>query len=116
VAVSADGTRALIRSEVWTRYGNGGQGSEGLQLLELWNLDAGRRVTILRAPDRGRAFGSLAFSGDGSRLAVAGFNGGPPGLHIWDAATGRLMESIPAMSIDPGGPMAFTPDGRFVCA
>ncbi len=118
VAISSDGNRAVIRSFAVTRYPGGGESGIGGEnsAVELWDLDAGTRLTVLRVNNPQRRFDAVAFSPDSRTLAVIGVNGAAPNdLYLWDAMTGKFLRKIP----DPGiqhGLLVFAPDSMTVFA
>lgn len=59
----------------------------------------------------GGSFMDLAFSPDGSRVAVAG--SGPP-LSLWDTHTGRQLWRVQPREAGLWGEVRFSPDGRWV--
>lgn len=77
---------------------------DGQDGVEVWDLEAGRRRTVLYGPSRPRA---LACAPDGRTLAV----GGPDGVILWDLWRDRRTARL---EVGPGGvdALAFSPDGR----
>ncbi len=118
IVISPDGRRAVIRSNPWTVYPGGG-GSSGTNyptILELWDLDTGNRLAVLRVKNPQRQLDAVAFSADSSRLAILGTNGTPPfDIYLWDAKTGHYLREIS----DPGinsGLLLFGPDSNTLFA
>ncbi|QNP75847.1 hypothetical protein IAG44_19050 [Streptomyces roseirectus] len=78
--------------------------------LLLWDTLRHRtRPGDWRAPAASPAYCSLAFSPDGTRLAVPT----PTGTRIWDTVTGRRLADLAHGRAEH---LAFTPDGRFLAA
>src|SRR5262249_41450454 len=78
------------------------------QTVRLWDVQAGKDVTVLRAPAGGLAW--VAFRPDGRRLAT-----GRDRLRIWDAVTGELCWEAPARKEGPAVlDLFWSPDGRYV--
>ncbi len=82
----------------------------GFAGVALWNLATGRLTVVpVRALAQGMS-SSIAFSPDGSRVAIAlssASSGGGPGLIVYDLAARRLVGSLStAASV-----VAFSPDG-----
>jgi WD40 repeat protein len=79
--------------------------------LDFWNMVTGR-VSVVR-PKNAQAYGeasSIAYSPDGSRVAIA-FNSlgsGGPGLVVVDVQRGRIIGSRST----PSGTVAYSPNGR----
>jgi WD40 repeat protein/tRNA A-37 threonylcarbamoyl transferase component Bud32 len=58
---------------------------------------------------------AAAFSPDGRRLATAGGQPARPGeVKLWDAATGRLLRTLPRAHANLIGCVTFSPDGRLL--
>jgi WD40 repeat protein len=80
--------------------------------VQLWDVPADRLVDTFRI---GGPSVALAFSPDGSRLAIGTYTGG---LELWDVAT-HQMRTVAEGDNDPGqsvGSVAFSPDGSLVAA
>lgn len=79
--------------------------------ITLWNYRTGFRLHSMQTHMAGRNVGVLAFSKDGRIVATARgeHSGANPIAELWEAATGRLVETIRAQGeIDS---LAFAPDG-----
>ena len=61
--------------------------------VKLWDAASGEEVVRLWQPAEGPYFAAraLAFSPDGQRLAAGPRNGSPPGIWIWDVASGQRL-------------------------
>lgn len=76
--------------------------------IRVFELPSGREALAFAAHDGG--VGSIAFSGDGRRIASGGMD---RRLRVWDAATGEAVEDVP---MGWGPEVAFLPDGRTLAA
>jgi WD40 repeat protein len=76
--------------------------------VALWNVRTGERLAVLSG--FGRYVSGLAFSNDGTLLAVGTDLGG---LQIWNARTRARIQSIKIDGLDVSTP-EFSPDGRLV--
>lgn len=75
-----------------------------------WHYLADRSDTSQHVLDDGAApVYKAAFSPDGTRIATA-YRGGRQEARVWDAATGRLLASLPAAG--GSNALAFSPDGE----
>ncbi|WP_433378850.1 hypothetical protein [Dactylosporangium sp. CA-152071] len=97
-AVAFDPGRTLLASAA-------GDGTIGL-----WDPVRGTRTGTLTG-HTGRA-ASVAFSGDGTRLASVGIDGAKGSVIVWDTATRRQLHRFDADGL--GSAMAFSPDGMTV--
>jgi WD40 repeat protein len=80
------------------------------QTVRLWNVATGQELR--RLPGHEGSLRYVAFSSDGTMLATIG---NPPGVvHLWDAATGKELRQL--QGTIQLGPLAISPDGRFVAA
>lgn len=90
------------------------------QTVRTWELASGglRRDTSLQHSDTTRldreskdAFGPklVELSTDGSLVATSGANGM---VHIWDAATGKLLRTLAMPAHHGVNRLVFSPDGR----
>lgn len=80
----------------------------GVEKIKLWDTKAGERLHTLTWGDRG-----LAFSPDGTTLAVMEEREGVPQIALWNAATGERLHTL---IVDQGRPpswtvLNFSPDG-----
>jgi len=94
LALSPDGTRALTGSADKT--------------ARLWSLKTGEVLEVLRAPG---AIRDVAFSEDGSRLAV----GDGTFVGVWETETGRPVRQIDSSWTEIES-LAFSPDGGLLLA
>jgi WD40 repeat protein len=76
----------------------------------LWDVATGRELHCLDAHESD-VYG-LTFSPDGRLLVSAGHSFQGKGIHVWDAARGKLILTLPA----GGGPLAFSADGRMMAS
>jgi RNA polymerase sigma factor (sigma-70 family) len=76
----------------------------------LWDMATGRELHCLDAHESDVY--ALAFSPDGQVLVSAGHSFRGRGIHVWDAARGKLLLTLPA----GGGPLAFSADGRMMAS
>jgi WD40 repeat protein len=72
-------------------------------------LDAGTGALVRTLHDAKETISALAFSGDGSRLAVLHVN---DVVQVWDTGAGRLLNSWQDEAGPVGGRLAFRPDGK----
>ncbi|HEX4611855.1 MAG TPA: WD40 repeat domain-containing protein, partial [Urbifossiella sp.] len=89
--------------------------------VKVWDLGNGRELATYRGhadgDDAGRGadplkVGGVDFAPDGKTAASVGGSG----LHLWDAATGKVVKVIPVVEKDdrPLKAVAFAPDGKAV--
>jgi RNA polymerase sigma factor (sigma-70 family) len=80
------------------------------QTVRIWNVVTGQELR--RLPGHEGSLRYVAFWPDGTMVATIG---NPPGVvHLWDAATGKELRQLQG-NIQLG-PLAISPDGRFVAA
>jgi WD40 repeat protein/serine/threonine protein kinase len=78
--------------------------------VEIWDLTAGRKTVTL--PGGHSRVSSLAFSRDGTQLAVGHGSGhGRVVVKVWDVATGKVRLTLPGHESYVYG-LAFNPDGK----
>ena len=82
--------------------------------VKVWNLDNGREFLTYRGHRKGEPDGAnvlgvpnVAFAPDGKTVASSGGKV----LHVWDAATGELKQTL-AGHAAPARGLSFTPDGK----
>jgi serine/threonine protein kinase/WD40 repeat protein len=79
----------------------------------LWDIATGRPLIGMRVGDRPRA---LAFSPEGSRLAIASETGFTPGFAlVWELEDDRGIQTLRGL-LGPVEKTIISPDGRFVAA
>jgi WD40 repeat protein len=105
VAISPDGFSALTG-------GYRALGSNSRGVARLWEVETGRRRLDL--PGLGHHIDAVAFSPDGTTVAVAG--GGSRGLRdgvvqLWDVATGTVLRTMQGSRRGAVSAIAFSPDG-----
>jgi WD40 repeat protein len=109
VAFSADGKLLAVDVDPNGAKEFNDQKRQGV--VQLWDLDSGRRVGRTMSPGRGSVF-SIAFSTDGTLLAT----GRGEGVDLWDVAT-QARYGKPIEVTDEGFPsVAFDPSGRLIAA
>lgn len=90
--------------------GGGYDGEDGVYFARLWETDTGkeaRRFTVGRWGIR-----CLAFSADGSTLAIGGDYGKPPAVKLFEAASGKERLTIPFLGASSVRSVTFSPDGK----
>jgi WD40 repeat protein/serine/threonine protein kinase len=90
--------------------GNPPQG-EGRSQVELWDRETGQRRPT--GPRTRNVIRSLAFSPDGTRLAVGGVD---PHVEVWDVKTGELVWAKREPQLPQAMSVAFSPDGESLAA
>ena len=83
--------------------------------IKLWDVAAGTERATLGEPGR-MAFSSLAFSPDGSTLALGGGGAGQGIVQFRDVATGQVRRDLQGFPGNWVHTVAFAPDGRTVAA
>jgi WD40 repeat protein/serine/threonine protein kinase len=90
-----------------------------LTAIEVWDLDAGRRISTLEKNKRAYGLAALVFTRDGKYLAVAevSIEGGNPAVQLIlkEVTGGRTVATSPVLA-DEVRHLAFTPDGQQVLA
>ncbi len=93
--------------------------------VDLWSAASGRRERTIRGEvlqsqvEGATLFAplSVAFSADGSMVAVAGAD---PAVEVYDTASGRLVRRLPIVGNTSNGSfaasLAFSPDGKLLAA
>ncbi|WP_182874477.1 pentapeptide repeat-containing protein [Microbispora sp. H10670] len=76
--------------------------------VRVWNTTTGELVRTLPGDPHSGVWRTLAYSPDGSRLAVSG-NAQP--VCVWDSATGRLLRAFGGLAGRVVAPIAYSPDG-----
>jgi WD40 repeat protein len=110
VAVSPDGQTVTTATEVGT--------------IRLWEARTGRELHQLSAaaPDGWQRLVVLGYSPDGKVVASSYYShppkGGPRGLRLWDADTGKELQKLDIgdAAADPLAAVAFSADGRRLTA
>jgi WD40 repeat protein/tRNA A-37 threonylcarbamoyl transferase component Bud32 len=95
VCFSSDGKRLASAGPVWDP-----QKREHASEVKVWDTQTGQQVLALKG-----AFGPVAFSPDGQRLASGLWNST---VKVWDTQTGQEVLVLK----DASGPVAFSPDGK----
>jgi WD40 repeat protein len=105
IAISPDGSQIAVCS-----------GPNTGQVL-LWKWHAGEEPRALKVADENRVSGSLVFSPDIKLLAASLDHADFP-LHIWDTATGELLQrtAIPTPDAYLHGTLLFSTDGNRLLA
>ena len=89
-----------------------GQATPGVNgEVELWSTASHQLVGHLLTVPKAGAVTSLAFSHDGTLLAIATEKGG---AQLWNVRTGRLVAGLPACGSDDAQVVAFSPDDATV--
>src|SRR5262249_41652878 len=81
--------------------------ADGVPKVTLWDRRTGRRWLTLRGTER--LIWSLAFSPDGTRLALGGAS---PEAEVRDAKTGAVLWAKREPALPQAMSVAFSPDGR----
>jgi len=78
--------------------------------VKIWDATTGEMLTAIHAhPD---SIGCVAINSDGSRIASAGST--DKLIKVWDAHTGVQVASLSGDREQPGGSLAFSPDGKHI--
>jgi WD40 repeat protein len=80
--------------------------------VQVWDVRTHRLSRTFTESSPGEANGTVAFSPNGSLLAV----GTQDGAQLWDLATGHLMTTLKSGAGDSVASVAFSPDGRELAA
>jgi WD40 repeat protein len=96
------------------------QGVANGNVLYTWDVDKGTQLARIEAPNT--FFSRAALSPDGRLLAGGGGQdhqnrGAETEVVVWDAASGRVIHSLPGHATGPvraGAACAFSPDGRLL--
>jgi WD40 repeat protein len=78
--------------------------------VKLWDAATGASLKTFEAS------GPLAFSPDGTRVAVGGRRAQAKPVTLWDVATGQLVRAFKLEETDDTNAIAFSPDGAGVLA
>jgi WD40 repeat protein len=85
---------------------------QNIDLID-WRSGAARRIVSEKSQHP--RLPTVAFSPDGTRLAIALSSrpeeGGPSPVSVWDPATGRMLSTLPGRG-EESQSLLFTPDGR----
>jgi len=111
VVFSPDGTTVAVGGGF---LGNQSQNAGGL--IRTWSLSSGTWTNY--GPSTTGVVGSVAFSPDGSKIAIGGTSGeSGTTLEVWDVSSGKLLATpTPAPNTAYLSPVAFSPDGTTLYA
>jgi WD40 repeat protein/tRNA A-37 threonylcarbamoyl transferase component Bud32 len=110
-AISPDGKFLVMSCILWSRYLSGNAGSSGDATLELWDLDAQKRLAIWNQENLREAISFVSFSPDGKRVATCSSSG----VIIRDAATGNVLHTLSRSGSFGGfGAVVFSPDSKLI--
>lgn len=120
-------TNAMGRSIAFVPGGKWLVGCDVKRLVRVWNIESGEDALALESP--AIAASSVACSADGKWIIGAGFGAPtavakdrPLGFFVWDAKTGKRVQSWEWAAGQRGVPtgdcnqVTFSPDGRLVAA
>ena len=119
IAFSPDGTTLAIPGAT----GSAAPGNS-IWVVQLWDIETGSLLRTLTKDDT-QLLRDVAFSPDGTMLAVAGSTGSEwedrrGAIQLWDIETGSLLRTIPAVGAhsDSDGffRIAFSPDGNIIAS
>jgi WD40 repeat protein len=109
IAISPDGQRLAT----WTVA----QGSNLGATVQIWNVASGKLERTIALPNQKSFIPAIAFTPDGRRLALGSLSASDDlkdnTLKVFDAASGRLVQSMSRESI---WRISFSPDGRLIFA
>src|SRR5262249_57132095 len=90
--------------------------ADGFYGAHLWNVATGRQTAVVRGPDE-QSVDSLAFSPDGTVLAVGGQSTSSDTGYLWNVGTAGLTGTLTAPTGFGGVvSVAFSPDGTTLAA
>jgi WD40 repeat protein len=101
------GINALAYSPDGSRIASG----DSLGVVNLWDVETGRKRASLAASPRKTIIQAVAFSPDGSLVATAGFL--EDDVRLWDSAMGGPRGTVPGSLIGTNA-LAFSPDGSLL--
>jgi WD40 repeat protein len=94
--------------------GGGYDSENNVYFARVWDAEAGKELHRLRFGNGG--IRCVAYSRDGSTIAVGGDGGNPLSVKLFDAATGKEKLKIPFPEASSVRSVAFTPDGKTLAA
>jgi WD40 repeat protein len=94
--------------------GGGYDKKDAVYFARLWDAESGKEVRRFQFGNRG--IRSLAFSRDGSVLAIGADSGKPPEVKLFDVGTARELLTIPFPGTSSIKSLAFSPDGKALAA
>jgi WD40 repeat protein len=126
VSGGVEGQNYQIKSVVWSDAGMRAAATAmaypGMGMIVVWDIKTGKPLLTLgqiydALTDRAKVIRMVSWSPDGRSLAtLAGESNSEAQIGIWDAATGRKTQTIPAGGVNIRGAAALTwsPDGRSI--
>jgi WD40 repeat protein len=81
--------------------------------VRLWDVETGMELRKMRS---GGGVRCLAFSPDGTTLAIGGDSGRTIAVRLYDPATGKERRSVPFLDAGRVSSVAFSPDGKTLAA